>query len=94
MEKLTEAQVAYIKGAFHDALQGLRYDLGGSLADLVEDALASTLSRVNNDGPNETKPQPVPQQNRIKELKERMGGYGKTDSAGREEPPAVKPARR
>lgn len=33
-----------IANGFHDELRGLRYDLGGSLADDVEDALVRVLN--------------------------------------------------
>ena len=37
-----------LKEAFHKNLQSLRYDLGGSLADLVEDVLAQTLREISS----------------------------------------------
>ena len=37
-----------LKEAFHKNLQSLRYDLGGSLADLVEDVLAQTLQEISS----------------------------------------------
>lgn len=37
-----------LKEAFHKNLQSLRYDLGGSLADLVEDVLAHTLQEISS----------------------------------------------
>ena len=46
--QLTKAQVTVIREVFHDEINkpNIRCDLGGSLADLVEDALETTLARI------------------------------------------------
>lgn len=41
MEKMDQ-----LKAEFHKELHKLRCDLGGSLADMVEDALAAAIRRV------------------------------------------------
>lgn len=38
---------AELKARFHEELRVLRYDLGGSLADMVEDCLAADIKAVD-----------------------------------------------
>ena len=46
--EITAIDCDELKAAFHKNLQTLRYDLGGSLADLVEDVLAKTLQEISS----------------------------------------------
>ena len=46
---MTEQEAATIKVLFHTELQKYSYDIGGSLADLAEDALAVALRKALNE---------------------------------------------
>lgn len=43
---MTEQEANTIKTLFHTELQKYSYDIGGSLADLAEDALAAALRKA------------------------------------------------
>ena len=46
---MTEQEASTIKALFHAELQKYSYDIGGSLADLAEDALAAALRKAMQD---------------------------------------------
>lgn len=45
-EAITEAQKDAIEAQFHVELRSISYDLGGSLADMVENCLSRALNKL------------------------------------------------
>ena len=64
-------EIAEIKGEFHHKLMDLRYDLGGSVADMVEDFLASVLCKHEDN--------PFPRCPKCGEAKDVEGGRFQAD---------------